>query len=115
MARETNTPRMVVAGLTIVHCEGKVYLGKLGSDDERVAGNNVFLRGAIELLFQRKVSADGVVQATSMPAYVFPMERPVDLAINPSLVINVSEEQNLIELYDSLIGRPSLVIPALSR
>ena len=105
---KSNAQGMVSPGLFIVHCEGKVYLGKWdgGSEDGLIS-----LRDTIELLFSRKVSAQNEVTATSLPAFPFPMEEPTLLFVRPAVLIPVDRHEKLIALYNSMTGKSPLFLP----
>lgn len=110
-APQTQGERVVNPGLVAVHCEGKVYVGKIDVKNEETG--RIILREAIELLFQRKVAASGKVESSIMPAHVFPTNGPTTIELWVAIIVPIGETQELVEMYANATNRPALVIPGL--
>ena len=106
---KTQGERMVIPGLVAIHCESKVYVGKIDVRDDKAG--RVTLRDAIEFLFQRKVLADGKVESTIIPAPVFPTNGPTTIELWASVIVPIEDIQDLVAMYATMTNRPVLFIP----
>jgi hypothetical protein len=108
---------MVISGLTLIHSGHKTYFGikkKNSKAPSLLNGIYVTLTGVLELAIERGLTPEGRVQERVMPLGIFPYQGPApELSILATIVMDVSDDPKLGDLYRSSTGRTGLFIPGL--
>ena len=103
------TEKMVISNLVLVYCGFKIYLGVVTDRDKY----KIDLKNALELEIVRTQMEDGRVMERPLPAPIFPFHGPAKkLRItNFNVVVDVSENEQLVPFYTTITRTSGLIIP----